>query len=261
MLINPREGYKVAFPTDEHYPFQDDNARHVALQIVRDFDPDLLICGSDGVDFYSISSFDKDPKRSFNIQHEINCWQAGMREWISAAPNARKFYIPGNHEDRLRRYLWRHPEMSGLTVLSLHRLLELDFMGIEYEEAIIGENYGQSEVEVGPLVVKHGTVVRKHSAYTARGEMEKEFYSVPVLFTGHTHRGGTHMATTRSGIVRAYECFCLCDTNPAYVNKSNWQQGLVLATIYGTLVQVEAIPFIEVNGVKSAVWRDSVYTA
>jgi len=69
------------------------------------------------------------------------------------------------------------------------------------------------------------------------------------------------MATTRSGIVRGYECFCLCDTNPAYVNKSNWQQGLVLATIYGTLVQVDVIPFMEVNGVKSAVWRDSVYTA
>ena len=36
MLINPTDGYKVAFPTDEHYPFQDENARHVALQIVRD---------------------------------------------------------------------------------------------------------------------------------------------------------------------------------------------------------------------------------
>jgi hypothetical protein len=261
MVINPTAGYKVAFPTDEHFPFQDNRAREVALQIVEDFEPDLLVCGSDGIDFYSISKFDKDPKRSFNIQDEINAWKAGMREWVSAAPDARRVFIPGNHEDRLRRYIWRHPEMVGLEALQLHNVLGLDLMGIESEEMVIGENYGQSEVEIGPVVIKHGTTVRKHSAYTARGEMEREFYGVPVLFTGHTHRGGTHMATTRQGLVRAYECFCLCDINPSYVNSPNWQQGIAIATIYGTLVQVEAIPIIESNGIKRAVWRDRIYTA
>jgi hypothetical protein len=261
MRITPTAGYKVAFPTDEHFPFQDEGARSVALQIVEDFAPDLLVCGSDGVDFYSISSFDKDPKRSFNIQDEINSWRRGMREWISAAPDARKVFIPGNHEDRLRRYIWRHPEMIGLEALQLHNVLGLDMMGIESEERVIGENYGRSELEIGPLVVKHGSLVRKHSAYTARGEMEKEFYDVPVLFTGHTHRGGTHMATTRNGLVRGYECFCLCDTNPSYVNGPNWQQGIAIATIYGTLVQVEPIPIHDSNGVKRAIWRDHIYTA
>ena len=261
MIINPIEGYKVAFPTDEHFPFQDELARSIALQIVQDFSPDLLILGSDGVDFYSISRFDKDPKRRFDMQNEIDAWRRGAREWNSAAPDARKIFIPGNHEDRLRRYIWRHPEMAGLDVLSLDNLLGLYQMNIECDEAIIGENYGQSEVEIGPLVIKHGSVVRKHSAYTARGEMDKEFYNVPTLFTGHTHRGGTHFATTRQGVVRGVECFCLCDTNPSYVNSPNWQQGIVIATIYGTLVQVEAIPFHEVNGIKSAVWRDKLYTA
>ena len=32
---------KIAFPTDEHFPFQDDQAREVAMMIVQDFDPDL----------------------------------------------------------------------------------------------------------------------------------------------------------------------------------------------------------------------------
>ena len=40
---------KVAFPTDEHYPYQDEYARDVALQIVADFSPDVLISGSDRV--------------------------------------------------------------------------------------------------------------------------------------------------------------------------------------------------------------------
>lgn len=261
MIINPTEGYRVAFPTDEHFPFQDEYARNLALQIVRDFDPNLLICGSDGVDFYSLSKFDKDPKRAFDLQTEITSWRRGVREWATAAPNARKVFIPGNHEDRLRRYIWRHPEMAGLNALSLNNLLGLQDLDVECEESIIGENYGQSEVEIGPLVIKHGSVVRKHSAYTARGEMDKEFYNVPVLLTGHVHRGGTHYATTRRGIVRGYECFCLCDTNPSYVNSPNWQQGIVIATIYGTLVQVEPIPFFKEGGVRRAIWRDTVYTS
>lgn len=261
MVIEPTAGYRVAFPTDEHFPFQDDFAREVALKIVEEFDPNLLIFGSDGVDFYSISKYDKHPKRTFNLQNEIDAWKAGAREWNSAAPNARRVFIPGNHEDRLRRYIWRHPEMAGLEVVQLHSLLGLDALGVESEERIIGENYGQSEVQVGPLMIKHGSVIRKHSAYTARGEMEKEFYNIPVLFTGHTHRGGMHMATTRNGVVRAYECFCLCDLNAPYINRPNWQQGIALATIYGTLVQVEHIPIHTdpVNGRKRAVWRDLFY--
>lgn len=259
MDITPTWGYKVAFPTDEHFPFQDESARGVALEIVRDFQPDLLVCGSDCIDFYSISKYDKDPKRSFMLQDEINQWKTGMREWIDAAPDATRAFIPGNHEDRLRRYIWRHPEMAGLDVLQLANLLNLPGMGILYDENHIGENYGQSELTIGPLVIKHGTLVRKGSAYSAKGELEKEFYNVDTLFTGHTHRGGTHIVQSRTGIKRAFECFCLCDMNPAYVNRPDWHQGLVLATIYGTIVQVEAIPFVRLNGIAHAYWRDRDY--
>ena len=54
---------KLAFVTDEHHPFQDDHARSVALKIVQDFDPDMVVCGSDGIDFYQVSHFDKNPER------------------------------------------------------------------------------------------------------------------------------------------------------------------------------------------------------
>lgn len=259
MKIHPTEGYKIAFPTDEHHPFADHEARSVALQIVRDFEPDLLIAGSDGVDFYSISKFDKDPKRKFDVQDEIDAWKQGQREWNDAAGDARKVFVPGNHEDRLRRWTWRHPDMIGLDSLAFHKVMGFEDLDLEYEEETIGENYARTEIEVGPLVIKHGSVIRKHSAYTARGEMEKEFYSVPVLFTGHTHRAGAHYAQTRNGMVRAFECFCLCDTDPHYVQSPNWHQGIALATIYGTLVQVEPVPISETSTGKAAVWRDKLY--
>jgi len=83
---------KIAIPTDEHIPFQDDRARAVALKIVADYQPDIRIAGSDGVDFYMLSRFDKNPLRAaFGLQGEIDMWKASQREWRDAAPMPGRF--------------------------------------------------------------------------------------------------------------------------------------------------------------------------
>jgi hypothetical protein len=243
---------KVAFPTDEHFPFQDDRARSVALQIVEDFKPTVIISGSDGMDFYGISKYDKNPVRvrETNLQEEIDMWGAGQREWISAAPNARNIFINGNHEDRFRRYMWKHPELSGLRALQFHNILELDKLGIEYASSEV--------VFHNKLVIKHGSRVSKHAAYTAKLELDDEKHSVSIM-TGHVHRGGSHYVTTRSGVMQAHECFCLCDTDPEYVRNPNWQQGIALATVSDDVLTVELIPFYNKRGQKTAFWRDKRY--
>lgn len=244
---------KIAFPTDEHHPYQDDKAIEVALRIVEDFQPDEIVVGSDGIDFYSVSKFSKDPVRlkGNNLQDEINSWKATQRKWIDAAPNAKRRYITGNHEDRLEKYIWDHPELHGLDALRLPSLLGFDGLGLTKIEDEIA--YGDK------LVVKHGTVVRTHSAYTAKGELEKEMYSVSTL-TGHTHRGGTHMATSRIGVVQAVEGFCLCDQNPSYIKgRPNWQQGIVLATVSDFGVHFEQIPFFKKRSKTLAIWRGKQY--
>jgi hypothetical protein len=244
---------RLAFPTDEHHPFQDDEAIELALRIVEDFQPDEIIVGSDGIDFYSISKFSKDPERlkGFTLQAEINSWKATQRKWISAAPYARRRYLTGNHEDRLEKYIWDHPELHGLEALRLPALLGFDDLGLTGVEPEI--TYGDL------LVVKHGTVVRRHSAYTAKGELENEMYAISTL-TGHTHRGGAHLATSRHGLVQAVEAFCLCDTSPAYIKGApNWQQGIVLATVSDFGVHFEPVPFFNYLGKTRAIWRGKQY--
>jgi predicted phosphodiesterase len=246
---------RVAFPTDEHFPFQDENARSVALQIIRDFDPDVRVTLSDGLDFYSISSFDKDPTvlKAGGLQKEIDAWIAGQKEWLDASPHARVYAILGNHEDRLRKYLWKHPELSDLEVLKLENLLHFERLNIRGEV--------QLEVEIGDvhkLVVKHGKRIRQQSAYSARAELEKEFYAASVL-TGHTHRGGTHYAQTRRGVVTALECYCLCRLDPAYDPSPNWQQGIVLSTISESGIGFEPILFTRHLGKVVAQWRGKEY--
>lgn len=254
--MNKPDVIRVAFPTDQHVPFEDKRAIELAMKIVEKFDPDEIIVGSDNLDFYAISKFDKNPERGdiAKLQNEINSWQDNQKDWISAAPRARRRFLLGNHEDRLQKYLWRHPELADLEILKLSSLLGFD------KAQILGE----PEYEIvyhNKLMVRHGSVIRKGSAYTAKAELEKIKYSISTA-SGHTHRGGTHYATTYAGVVVAQECFCLCDTHPDYSRDlQDWQQGTVLITVGPEYLSLEPVPFIRQAGKLAAFWRGKLYQA
>ena len=110
----------------------------------------------------------------------------------------------------------------------------------------------------GRLLIRHGEVVRKHSAYTARAELEREFHAISVM-TGHTHRGGSHYVTTRAGLRQAHECFCLCRLDPPYLQNPNWQQGIVLATVVDTDVSFEQVLVSGIGNACRAFWRGKEY--
>jgi hypothetical protein len=247
---------KIAFPTDEHFPFQNDRAREVALKIVQDFDPDVLPAGSDGLDFYKLSHFDRDPKRmsQFTLTEEIRMWQRAQLEWRSAAPRAKRHYILGNHEFRWDKSLWKLDAFHELTELSLPKILGLEKLGIDPEV--------RDEIDLGEIIIRHGQVVRQHSAMSARGEIEKQRHQASTM-TGHTHRGGMYMTSTRRGVVYGLECFCLCRLDPWYgTGPYDWQNGIVLATIHNDQsLQFEPIGFSQVNGKVVAHWRDKEYQA
>ena len=250
---------KLIFPTDEHYPFQDEKARAVALQIANDFDPDLRITGSDGLDFYAISRFDKDPRRikANGLQDEIILWTKGQREWQEATPNANAWFLRSNHDDRLQKYLMRHPEMYDLKVLQLPVLLGLDALGIVWEHEK-GENANYELLIENRLLIMHGEIVRKFSAYTAKAILDQEMNQISIL-SGHTHRGGSYFIQSRLGVIQAHECFCLCSLNPGYVRKPNWQQGIAMATVTKNCLAVEMVPFSHRGSKVYAQWRDKEY--
>jgi hypothetical protein len=247
---------KIAFPTDEHFPFQDDKARAVALKIVADFNPDILPAGSDGLDFYKLSRFDRDPARlrQTTMQSEIQMWLKAQREWNDAARGARRPYIPGNHEARWDKAIWKMDPFPELLDLSLAKVLRLAELGIE--EKMV------EEIDLGEVVIRHGQVVKQHSAASARGEVEKQRFQVSTM-TGHTHRGGIYMTSTRRGIIYGVECFCLCRLDPWYgQGPYDWQQGIVLATIHkDKSLQFETIPFSRVRGKVVAHWREKEYSS
>jgi hypothetical protein len=246
---------RVVFPTDEHHPFVDWKALALAMKITKKFKPDVRFAGSDGVDFYSISKFDKDPDLfKSGLQAELDSWTTAQRLWKKVTPGAEVYFLVGNHEDRLRKYLWKHPELHGLRALSLESIFKFKELGIK-----MAQYDGQEQVFYNQLIVKHGSIVRGHSGYTARAEIEKEMYQISTL-SGHTHRGGQVMVTTRDGVKQAVEGFCLCDVSPNYLHKPNWQNGLVLATVDKSGVEFELIPFHkDSQGNMTARWRGDNY--
>lgn len=243
---------KIIFPTDEHQPYADRHALDLAMKIAEDFDPDVRIAGSDGMDFYSISRFRKNPDRlkEGGLQREIDCWVETQKEWKDATPHAKAKFIRGNHELRLEKFLWDHPEFVDLQVLKLENVLELKKLHIEL--------LPNDEFICGDLMIAHGDTARKHSGWSAKASLEGLFFARNVI-VGHSHRGGSYYATTVNGIVQAHEGFCLCSLEAEYIRYPNWQQGITLITVENGLASVEAIPFFADKKGKVARWRDKEY--
>jgi hypothetical protein len=245
---------KGVFITDEHFPFQDEKARQIALQIVQDYRPDVVIVGSDGMDFYPVSTFDKNPDRvKIGMQEEIDTWKTGIKEWKSASPKKAQFrFIAGNHEDRLRRYLYRHPELYGLQAITLRSILGLDDQKIQWDEET-------NEVTFfNRLVVKHGMFARKWSGMSVKAEMENERFQMSIIM-GHCHKGGSFMTTTRDGIIQGQEGFCLCSLNPEFIQRPDWQQGIVMFDVTEDYLSIDAVPITSFRDRKQAIWRGKEY--
>lgn len=207
---------------DIQYPFHDVKVMRLVLNFVKDLKPHGVILNGDVVDCYSISDFDKDPLTQASLSKEIRC-ATNLMEELRYVPD--RIWIGGNHEDRLRRYVWKNPKLiSGLDAGTRERLVK----ALDFPEVFGLEEYGfrwlpyGAVYALGKLLVTHGSIVSKHSGQTGRAHLDKYGSSVLV---GHTHRGGTTYKRDIKGVHVAYENFCLCRLDPEYVQNPNWQQG------------------------------------
>lgn len=210
---------KSVFISDLHIPFHDIQAVNITFKFIEEFQPQYLFLVGDLMDFYAISSFDKNPKRILSLQSEIDVCQDVLAKMRNICPDSSIIYIEGNHENRLTRYLWRHPEISSLKALSLENLLELQKYKIQYKPINTITTFHK-------FLIEHGDIIRKHSGYTAKAEMEKRGISG---LSGHSHRLSTHYLTNMAGDHIWLENGCLCKRNPEYIiGIPNWQQGFTI---------------------------------
>jgi len=200
---------------DFHIPFHDPKAIDVAFQCVKYIKP-IRIIVHEVLDWYSLSRFDKDPKRKLNLKADLKQAVALLEQLRGLCPKTRMIMVESNHDKRLRKYLrTKAEELHDLDELKIESLLHLEELSIEYKKSYTFRG----------VLFKHGSVVRKYSAYTARAELDREGVSG---LSGHTHRLGMHFETLRGGKYVWMEAGCLCDPKQAeYIDgTANWQPGL-----------------------------------
>lgn len=167
---------RVLFIPDVHIPYHDVRAVDLMLSAMEDWKPDRVVIGGDFVDFYAVSSHDKNPMRRNRLADEIS--EAVDMMWrIKKLGATQHTYICGNHEDRLTRYLMQKaPELYDL--LNIQSVLKLENLGFDFVP------YKQ-HTQVGKLYTTHDTGKAGPNAH----KQALDAFGHSVLIN-HTHRFG-----------------------------------------------------------------------
>ena len=204
---------KLAILNDIQLGFEEPPVLKLALKFLKWFQPHWIDLDGDIQDCYSFSRYDKDPLIIKKAEEEVELSRWLYKELKKITPHIEQ--EEGNHERRFTKLIHTQaPALAGLRGVTFEDIFGLHDCKIKYRRE--GRFYGR-------LYVTHGSIVRKHSAYTAKAHFDK--YGVSVIH-GHTHRGGSYMHTNLGGAYEAYENFCLCTFNMPYLDSPpDWQHG------------------------------------
>jgi len=217
---------------DIHIPFHDTETLKSVYFGMKDAKPDKIILAGDICDFYSISRFDKDPTRRLNLQDEVERVQTVLRDMKKKFPKVEFTFIPGNHEERLQKYVLRNaPELFWLDETKLENLLGLKELGMEFVP--------RRWLEYRGVIFSHLDRANKYGGYTAKNlglDIGK-----PVVHT-HTHKVG-HVAMRD---VDFYDNGCLCELDADYLSgPSPWRQAFMIVDYIDNQPHFTQIPITD----------------
>ena len=246
ILPDPQIGYRFFIDDQTFDPFHDEAAMNVALQVVRDVSPDMVIHLGDFQDFPAFSRYEQEQAFAATTQRGLDRGHQFLAEVKAVAPDARQVVMEGNHDKRLQTMivnnalaafgLKRAGSVDKWPVLSLPYLLRFEELGVEYIEGYPAGQFWLND----HLRIIHGLKVRS-SQSTASAVVHDD--DVSTIF-GHIHRVETQYLTrqNRNGaktlVAHSPGCLCRIDGAVPSVKGStdltgrpvesfeNWQQGM-----------------------------------
>jgi len=234
-------------------PIHDERAISVALQVIRDINPDQVVMIGDNLDFADFGKYLTRVPFRHMVQPAIDRAAELCKEVREAAPSARIVWIEGNHEARLHKYLDTYASAaSGITrgklkndiredfpVNSVPFLCRMNDFDVEY---LVG--YPESAHFLnGNISIVHGHKINSNGS-TAAKYLNDAHQSI---IYGHIHRMEYLYRTRRSPkgprTVMAASPGCLCRTDGVVPSTNsgadhfgrplgkcgeNWQQGMAV---------------------------------
>lgn len=168
---------KLLFVPDLHAPYHSVRALELIFRVAEGIKPDTIVVLGDACDFWSISSYSKNPERTERLEAEVESVNEVLDRFDSLGAR-KKVYVAGNHEDRLERYLReKAPELFPfIDVQKLFKLKERGWQFVPYKRS----------TKIGKLHITHdvGTAGR-YNVFKCL-----DTFQGPVL-TAHTHRMAT----------------------------------------------------------------------
>lgn len=216
---------RAAVISDVHIPYHSELAFGVAVDWCKRAKVDTLLINGDFADFYTISRFQKDPRKR-DFKTEIHLIKQGL-EWLRHEfPKARIVWKLGNHEERWQHYLWNHaPEICDLEQVQLDQVCKIEDYSIELVD-------DQRPILMGELPVLHGHELPRglsSPVNQARGAFMRTCHTVLV---GHGHRTSTHAEPDMFGHETVcWSTGCLCELHPEYARINKWNWGFAFAEI------------------------------
>lgn len=221
----------IVIASDIHIPFQDDKAVECFLNYCQTKQPEVIILNGDVLDMFRLSRFTKGEGR--NPLEEMEICQELLSRLRNENPNADIYYIIGNHEMRLEKYvLDKAPELASL-VEDVFSIIKVDKFNIKgCGRLLVNDNF----------LVKHGTLLGNKSGLSAIKEMENSYMSGA---SGHCHKAAKYICRKAGRKFIWLETGCLCDMQPEYMIDPNWQQAIAEIKIKNSKVYDAKILEIE----------------
>jgi predicted phosphodiesterase len=212
----------VAFLPDVHLTGEGrlTKAWKVAKLFVNDYKPSVVILGGDFMEMESLSGWLENQKRQLEDRRyakELTVANRELDELQNSNPGAKYWFMEGNHEGWVERYLDKNPSMEG------HVGLQKDLRLAERKMEFVKEN---GLLQIGKLYFLHGWY---HNMYHAKRHLQELGDN---CMYGHVHKPQlfTQELRARRRTHGAWSVGCLCDLNPRWLrNKPNsWQHGFGL---------------------------------
>lgn len=247
--MNKGYQYSILVVGDAHVEQEDNLRRFTALaNYMKETLPDAIVFMGDFLSLDSMSAWDKDKRKLMEgrrFSEEITQGNRALdiideaRKKISKYKKKKNgrtykgvdgYFLEGNHEYRLKKYLEYHPELDSST-MNIESLLGLNSRGYKYTEYgeylyLIDTQFTHIPIQGNGRPLSGPNVVNR----------ALDLHHFDVVF-GHTHKMGlaygSKLGTYAAGYY-SYNCGCFFEGIPHYIlNKSSassWWRGVTTIT-------------------------------
>lgn len=205
--------------SDVHIPYHNIEAVTLALQYGKAKNVNGIMLNGDILDFYGLSSFEKDPRKR-RFSEELEMGRQFLRVLRKEFDGVPIYYKLGNHCERYERYLRiKAPELLDVSEFRLDILLKFGELGIELIDDM-------RIVHFGRLNIMHGHEFGRSVFSPVNPARGAYMRAKENCIIGHHHQTSSHAEPTMNGkVINTWSTGCLCELHPSYMPINKWNRG------------------------------------